>query len=297
MTHNAVSNAPIKSHKNLLQRLFSTLIGVPLLVFLIFAEATPRYPAIIYVGAGIFFSVIAALEFFLAARRCGFEPNIPLACAAVALLQLYGWHTAPDGLPLLLTALFALLLIAALMHTVILARDAICANLGITLLGVAYAGWLFSYLIRLRTVGGIVSGAPFGWQDRGAWLALFVFFVTFAGDTAAYFVGRALGKHPLAPRLSPAKTVEGGIGGIVGSVLMAVWIGGILQMPLVNRIGIGVLLAVLAQMGDLFASALKRDFQIKDFGGALPGHGGVLDRFDGLLFAAPIAYYLFTILH
>ena len=205
--------------KNLTLRVFSTIVGVPLLTFLIFAEASPiKYPAIIYVVAGMFFSTTAAIEFFAAARRRNYQPVTPLAVTAVALLQLYAWQTAPPGLGFILTSFFALLLTLALLHTVLTAKGdgAVVVNLGVTMTGVAYTGWLFSYLIRLRTMAGIPIVSPFGTASFGAWLALFVFFVTFAGDTAAFFVGRSLGRRPLSPRLSPGKTVEGSIGGIGG---------------------------------------------------------------------------------
>ena len=115
--------------------------------------------------------------------------------------------------------------------------------------------------------------------------------VTWLNDTGAYLIGARLGKTKLAPALSPKKTVEGALGGLafatVTSVLCGLWF----QLPLVHALILGPVLGMLGQVGDLCESAIKRDLGIKDFGGIMPGHGGILDRFDSILFTAPIAYY------
>lgn len=291
------ADAQKQKRKNLTQRVLSTALGVPFLTLAIFAEIPGAPRAIFYVVSGILFSGVAGIEFFLAARRHGYAPVTPIASVAIALLQLYAWQSAPPWLPFWLTLLFAILLTVALLQTVISKHEKVVVNLGVTLMGVAYTGWLFSYLIRIRSLPGIVTVAPWGETPLGAWLALFVFFVTFSADTAAFFVGRAFGRRPLAPRLSPKKTVEGSIGGVAGALLMATLIGNTIGFPIWKSLALGLVCSVLGQMGDLFASALKRDLNIKDFGGALPGMGGVLDRFDGILFSAPIAYYLLQLWH
>ena len=125
-----------------------------------------------------------------------------------------------------------------------------------------------------------------------------VVFGAWAGDTIAYFTGRFFGSTPLAPRLSPKKTWEGFVGGFIGTVLMVVFIGlyyhGIGEL---HSLLLGITIGVVAPLGDLFESLLKRDVEIKDAGRFFPGHGGLLDRFDGLLFAAVASYYLILVLH
>ena len=122
----------------------------------------------------------------------------------------------------------------------------------------------------------------------------FLLLVVFGGDTAAYYVGKRFGRHKLSPNISPGKSVEGAYGGLLGSVLAGVlfelfWpLGCSLNMAT----GLAVTMAVFAQFGDLFESMLKRSAGRKDSGSLLPGHGGVLDRIDGLLFATPVLYYL-----
>ena len=156
------------------------------------------------------------------------------------------------------------------------------------LVGLAYVPLLFSCLLRLRALepNRSLSGLPAG----AGWLFLVVG-ATWAMDIAAYVVGRAIGRHKLCPAISPGKTIEGAIGGLVGAVAVACGMGMWLGLSVVQAVLLGVLLGIGGQAGDLFESLLKRRAGVKDSGALLPGHGGVLDRFDSLLFNAPIAYY------
>ena len=128
---------------------------------------------------------------------------------------------------------------------------------------------------------------------------LFVIFIgSWITDTCAYFTGLAIGKHKLAPSISPKKTIEGSVGGIVGvTVILAAYaaiMGNIMDNITVNitsAICIGVICGVISQLGDLCASIIKRENNIKDFGKIMPGHGGVMDRFDSFIFVAPVVYY------
>ena len=117
----------------------------------------------------------------------------------------------------------------------------------------------------------------------------------YASDVGAFLIGRRFGKHKLAPSISPGKTVEGALGGWLCAIAMAGLIGTGLGLDLGVAALLGALVGVLSQVGDLCESALKRDLGVKDFGGLLPGHGGVLDRFDSLLLTAPVVYYLLSL--
>jgi phosphatidate cytidylyltransferase len=153
------------------------------------------------------------------------------------------------------------------------------ASVALTLLGVCYCAWLLSHAIWLRALPG------------GAGLTFLALGVTWCGETAAYFVGRRWGRRKLAARVSPAKTVEGGIAQLVasvGAVLLAQWW---LSLTPLHAVGIGLLLGVLGQVGDLAESFLKRSAETKDASALLPGHGGLLDRLDSLLFNLPALYY------
>ncbi len=153
--------------------------------------------------------------------------------------------------------------------------------LAVTVFGIMYVSWLFMHLTLLR-------GLPYGKQ--------FVFYLLIAvwsGDSGAYYAGKSLGKHLLSPVISPKKTVEGAIGGLAATLLASIIVKFTLlpQMSLLHAAMLGVMLAIVSQIGDLCESLLKRSVNVKDSGTLLPGHGGILDRVDGLMFAAPVLYY------
>jgi phosphatidate cytidylyltransferase len=157
-------------------------------------------------------------------------------------------------------------------------------RVAVTLLGVCYVNWLLGHAISLRAL-----------PDGVHWILLLVW-VTWIGETAAYLVGSLAGRHKLAPGISPGKTVEGAVAQLVASVLAALAAGGWLFPGLHVRdaLAVGILLGVLGQLGDLVESALKRSVGVKDAGNVIPGHGGMLDRIDGLLFNVPVLFYYVT---
>jgi phosphatidate cytidylyltransferase len=284
----------------LLVRLASSVIGIPLLLILVFAEGPPRAAALPFTGAVAICAVVGAYEYFRGLRLRGFSPSEGPAYIAIALLQFAAWSVSRGQVDTFLPALLAILVIATLIHQILRRDPEPIANVGTTFLGVVYVGWLFSYLIFLRSFPGGITVWPFGLLPepfrvtefaRGTWLVLYVMAVTWSTDAGAYFVGMRFGKTPLAPRLSPKKTREGALGGVLAATLMSLLWGTWIHLPWWHCLVLGPVIAALGQVGDLAESALKRDLGIKDFGGILPGHGGVLDRFDSLLFTAPVAYY------
>ncbi len=298
----------------LLVRLISSFIGIPLLLVLVFAEWPPRYPALPFTFAVSICAVVGALEYFRGLRLRGFQPNEALALIAIILLQFAAWNVSRNRITGFLPALIALLVISTLIYEVASHEKEPIANIGVTFFGVVYVGWLFSYLIFLRSLPGEVTGLLPVWLDAflntvnsalavlhlqlplpqptfGAWIVTYIFAVTWSTDAGAYFVGMRFGKHKLAPRLSPKKTIEGSVGGIVAATVMSLLWGAGIHLPWWHCLILGPVIGVLGQVGDLCESALKRDIGVKDFGMVLPGHGGILDRFDSLLFTAPIAYY------
>ena len=151
---------------------------------------------------------------------------------------------------------------------------------GISSSGLILVALPLTYAIRLH-----------GISTDGPKLLMFVLIITWVGDTAAYFVGRAIGKHPLAPVLSPKKSWEGTIASILGALLVAIVFARWLTVPLPHLLGIAVVGNVAGQAGDLLESAYKRSAGVKDSGSLLPGHGGVLDRIDALILAIPVVWY------
>jgi len=153
-------------------------------------------------------------------------------------------------------------------------------EIALLLLGILYIPFLLTHLALMREVA-------YGVQ----WIFLLLIIVM-TGDTAAYYAGRTFGKRKLYPMVSPNKTIEGSLGGLVGS-LAGVFIARATffpQLPVADSIAMPLLLGVLGQLGDLFESMLKRSFGVKDSGTIIPGHGGILDRLDSILFAAPAAF-------
>jgi len=154
-----------------------------------------------------------------------------------------------------------------------------------------YAPVMFSFVYLTRNL------------EYGIYFVWVIFISSWISDTFAYIVGMLLGKHPLAPVLSPKKSVEGSIGGIIGSVVCGGLFGFILAENVIGGQNvtwvfalIGGIGSIISQIGDLAASAIKRNYEIKDYGKLIPGHGGIMDRFDSVIVTAPMIYFLFRIL-
>ncbi len=153
-----------------------------------------------------------------------------------------------------------------------------------TIFGILYISWAFSFLMKLKLISDTTL-------PSGSLLVAFLLLVTKSGDIGAYFVGTYFGKHHLIPRISPKKSVEGAVGGFIFSVAFAILSKHYLPtVPIVHLIILGCLLGILAQVGDLSESLIKRDCQVKDSGNLIPGLGGMLDLIDSILFTAPTLY-------
>ena len=196
--------------------------------------------------------------------------------------------------PLLLTSAVLLSLIWLLQRA---QREKAFAGWAWTLAGILYVGWLLSYLVALRGL----DDARTVLDDGRNWV-FFALFITFASDTTAFFAGRALGRHHLAPHISPGKTREGAIGGILGAIIVSLFFTLPTLFTLPNplylehvsywqAILLGLLVSILGQLGDLVESLFKRNMGVKDSGRLIPGHGGVLDRIDSIVFAGVVVYY------
>jgi len=164
------------------------------------------------------------------------------------------------------------------------------ADIGITFFIATFGGVLFGYLIDLRIINDLPKG-----DETGSDLVFLLFFVVWSSDTAAYYVGKTLGRRPLAPRVSPKKTVEGAIGGVLGALLAAfvakAWF--INRLSVLDCVVLGLALGAIGILGDLVESMLKRGAGMKDSAALVPGHGGILDRVDSLLYAGPFLYYYY----
>lgn len=159
-----------------------------------------------------------------------------------------------------------------------------------TLLGAVYVGALGGTIAALRVLAPV---------EEGAWRLVLLLAILFCSDSLAFFVGHAIGRHRLAPSVSPGKSVEGAVGGLAGGVLgaLAVRLIGLPHIPALHAVLLGAAVAGMGIVGDLDESLIKRWAGVKDSGRLFPGHGGMLDRLDSLLFGAPVLYYYFQYVH
>ena len=289
----------------MLTRALSAIVGIVLFLILCFAGLEPFALGVAALTA------IAAYEFTTAYGRWATEmsptsPTVPFQVRLNALLTWLGvlyplgvyfmlnrWQQfaeRPSRVLALLMVLLVVLFIGVVRRAARTGQALGEARALHGVIGMAYIGLLFSSFILLRGLPGQVTVAPFSPAPGGAWLMLFVAVCVWATDTFAYLIGRTVGKHKLAPRLSPGKTVEGALGGLLGAVCAGMAFGHWIHLSLATGLAVGAIAGTVGQIGDLFESALKRELGIKDFGRLLPGHGGVLDRFDSLLFVAPCAF-------
>jgi phosphatidate cytidylyltransferase len=230
-------------------------------------------------------------EFYVLAKKKEMKPDVAAGFLGGAALFTIFCFATPDPTQAspdvqIIVLILLLLTIATLVAATLRGApfDKMIASSGATMLGVLYVVLLGGYLVALRT----------GFEERlSAHLLSFFFLVLMGSDTGAYYVGRVMGKHKLAPKISPGKTWEGVAGGVVAALALAAvahfWF--FKELPLKWALPLAAVMAVLGIVGDLTESALKRGAGAKDAAKILPGHGGALDRLDSLLFNAPLLYY------
>jgi len=164
-------------------------------------------------------------------------------------------------------------------------------HISVTIFGVFYVAWLGSHLILLRELPHL-KGLDY---SIGFSFVMVVFVLTWCYDTGAFFVGMQFGKHQIFPKVSPGKTAEGVLGGVIFSIIGSLVVRLTLApyLSVIHAVGLALISSVVGQLGDLVESMIKRDVKIKDASATIPGHGGVLDRFDSVLFTSPLIYYFF----
>ena len=266
-----------------MKRILTALVLIPMVLALVLLG--PQW-LLTAVTAAV--AALASWEFMGLAERVGAKP--PRFAVLVAILALFaGIFEYPDQA----TAIFGILALGLLVFcTFYIPIDQVTAEASVSIFSLVYTGLTLTAIPALRA------------ESNGPSLVIFLLCVVWAGDTAALYVGRTWGRHKLAPTLSPNKTWEGSLGSIAGSLLAAgallglaalldIWDSARLSYP--DDVWYWLLLAVIvnvaAQLGDLAESALKRSAGVKDSGTLLPGHGGILDRIDALLLAAPVMWY------
>jgi phosphatidate cytidylyltransferase len=263
----------------LTKRVLVALLAIPILLFLTFWDITLPFKLVVVIAL-----ILALLEYLQLAYQDKIKPQrtegiVSLLIVLLPLVskQLFGWAEETSILAVLFVLNLSFLWSQRTVKRMIV-------TVSVTFLGVAYFGFFGGYFFRLHEL------------PNGAWLLLWLYISTWAYDTGGYFVGGWWGKHKLAPEVSPKKSWEGCVGGFVLSLLglYLLWQFAPAYSRIFNLMDVVILAALLSffgQIGDLVESIMKRSLSAKDSGSFFPGHGGVFDRIDSLLFNAPVLYF------
>ena len=270
-----------------MQRIITAVIVLPFLI----ASFLISWLQPLFVALAAAAMVLGLYEFYVLARKKDIKPDFAAGyLGGAALFTIFYFASPYPGTDRLDVQTIVLILLLLVVGTLVAATlrgapyDKMISSTGATILGVVYVVFLGSHLVALRT------GFP---HPLSADLLSFFFLILMGADIGAYYVGRALGKHKLAPTISPGKTWEGVVGGVLAGLILAAvahyWFFPELQLRF--ALPLAAVMVVLGILGDLTESALKRGAGAKDAASILPGHGGILDRLDSLLFNAPLLYY------
>ena len=254
------------------QRFITAFIGLPLIIAAIWF-GTPWFTLLIAAVA-----IQGILEFYRTTSNSGTQPITYFGATCVLFIIISPHCPYTMTTPILITFVIVISLVWLLFRT---HKEQAFSNWAWTIAGIFYIGWLFSYWIDLRIL------------ENGREWVFWSMFTIFASDTSAFFCGRTWGKHPLAPAISPGKTWAGAIGGITASIIISIALGTALSLPISywQMALMGSIISIFAQLGDLVESLFKRNTGIKDAGKILPGHGGILDRADSIIFTGFLVYY------
>lgn len=258
-------------------RILVAILGIPVIL------GFSMWGGWLFVAFVSVIGLISFYEFHLLLKAKNIHSNLPLGILFTFALIVNAYLNIFSG-----TNLFAAFVLLLLLFELFRNKGSEIMNIGGTLLGLFYIGFFSSFLILIRE---FYTDLPM-FYDRGGYLIITVMAAIWICDSAAYFLGLAFGKHRLFLRVSPKKSWEGAIAGFVFSIL-AVIASKYLVLDFMDwdqLIGIGLIVGIFGQTGDLIESLMKRDAEVKDSSALIPGHGGVFDRFDSLIFSAPIIY-------
>jgi phosphatidate cytidylyltransferase len=267
------------------QRVLSAVIFVPILFASIWF-GNPWFSIVVAIAA-----LLGVIEFYAMVDRRRWQP-LAIFGTLWTLFFIFNAYYAPkyssNNIYILVTSALITSAVALSLVWVLFLRSSgerVMLSWAASVTGIFYMGWLLSYwVLIMNSYGG-------DWNGRD-WVLL-ALFSTFAVDTTAYFVGRAWGRHKMAPTVSPGKTWEGAIGGLVGAIVAVIALALLLDVDISysKMVILGVLIAIFAQLGDLAESKLKRSVGVKEASNLIPGHGGILDRLDSIVFTGVVVYY------
>jgi len=254
----------------LIHRVLSAIVLIPLVAVAVYCGGLWFF-ALATVAA-----LLATQEFLTIVRRKDYAPSYLLGLSLTGLLMVSGMY--PEGHVASLS-LAAVTMLALVWEVVRGNAPGSLEGWALTVAGPAYVGGLGRHFVMLRGLPG------------GMWWIAYAFLITWLCDSAAYFVGSWIGRHPFFERISPHKTREGAIAGLVAGTVTAAVLGLLFHIPVHVGIALGLVISLAATFGDLAESVIKRQVGVKDSSNLIPGHGGALDRIDSLLFTATVMYY------
>jgi phosphatidate cytidylyltransferase len=262
-----------------MKRILTAIVALPVLLYTVWSEIPYFFVALTTIAI-----LLALGEFYNLALKVGCRPQIIPGYAAALLVAACFVYGEPIWVVAVICALTIISLAAALARPDEMNKSLV--SVSATVFGVAYVALLASFLVGVRMIHTPES-------HLASKLLTMFFAMVMMTDTGAYYTGRSIGRHKLAPRVSPGKTIEGAVGGFIAAIItgpLCKWIF-FPEIQIVHAMALGATIGVLGQVGDLAESMLKRGSGVKDSGNLLPGHGGMLDRVDSILFCAPLLYY------
>lgn len=264
--------------KKLGLRVLVAIFGIPIIVFLVYTGGLP------FVGLVLLINLLSQYEFYKLTELKQMLPLKILGLAGTVVITISFYQLGLEKTWLIILILFYVTLLIELFRN----KASATLNISATAWGIFYPTVFFSFHIAIRE---LPNSLQLDYALGAKWI-MFMLITIWICDTAAYFLGSAIGKHKLFERVSPHKTMEGGVAGFFFALLTAYLLHQfyIKELPLIHCLVIGFTIGIMSQVGDLVESLFKRDAGVKDTSGILPGHGGFLDRFDAPLFVAPLVY-------
>ena len=268
-----------EKYNNFLKRTAIIIIGILLAFLTIFWEGFPFFIIIIIIA------LLGLKELYSIAHKQGYKPSYLLGSLLILyfiVITVYDIRCLKYYIENIIVTFFIMLFLVFQLFKKDYTK--VLAEISITIFGSIYLGYLLSFALKIKDL------------PNGNFYLVSLLIITWANDSGAYLIGTKFGKNKIFPKVSPKKTVEGSIGGIIFSIAVTFALKNWLKLNFNELLSLGLLMSVMAQSGDLFESVLKRGSGIKDSGSLIPGHGGILDSFDSLIFSAPIFYYYIIII-
>lgn len=263
-----------EKYNNFLKRTVTTIIGVSLTIFTILCNGFFFFIVIVIM------SLLGLNELYIIAHKHGYRPSYILGSILTLyfiIITVYDISYINYYIENIIITFF--IIITFIFQLFKKDHSKVLAEISITIFGSIYLGYLFSFLLKIKDF------------PNGNYYLISLLIITWVNDIGAYLIGTKFGRNKIFPKISPNKTIEGSIGGIIFSIACTFTLKNWLNFTIYELLSLGLLISIIAQLGDLFESLLKRGSRIKDSGTLLPGHGGILDCLDSLIFTAPVFYY------